>query len=431
MVETMRPVGALDELGALKENSRLPDGGCCQGLKGLPRGLAGKPGKILFVSTYNIQCGLSTYTENLTAALEALKCNLLVLANRVLPNYYDTMHGKCEYIRCWDRHACVFDCVKKEIEKYDPSVVHIQFEQALFAAGPKAFIEFLAWLNSRNIPVVMTPHSIMARQKRFSLRGVLRKRRYAWFLDALNKVDAVIVHTKAMKDALLAWGFPESKIEIIPHGVEIGELVSPIQARRELDLPLDKKIILSFGLIAPSKNIHENILVISRLSKRFPEIHYLIAGFPQVVRSCSANAIYANELRKQVEFRRNMNLNISFIPHDRIKYYLCAADIYLLNYARTPASSSGNACLSLAYGIPSVASRAHLLDDMTEDVCLKVDINAPRQVEQALERLLTEPDLRKRLGQRALEMARTRAWDKIAALHLQLYARMTALASAR
>lgn len=386
-----------------------------------------KPGKILFISTYNIQCGISTYTENLTTALEALNCNLVVLANKVLPTYYDTGHGKCEYIRCWDRHACVFDEIKKEIEKHAPLVVHIQFEYSLFAADYKKFIEFLAWLNRQNIPIVMTPHSVSARQNHFfRLRGLLLKRYFTWFGAVLNKLDAVIVHTEVMKEALLTWDFPESKIEIIPHGIETGELVNPIEARRKLDLPLDKTIILSFGLITWSKNLHKNIRIISRLSKRFPEIHYLIAGFPQVVRRHSANAMYAKELTRQIKCHRNMSINISFIPHDRIKYYLCAADIYLLNYTRTPASSSGNACLSLTYGIPSVTSRAHLLDAMTEDVCLKVDINAPKQVEQALVRLLTDSDLRNRLREKALETAKARSWDKIAGLHIQLYEKVTA-----
>jgi len=234
-----------------------------------------------------------------------------------------------------------------------------------------------------------------------------------------------------MKEALLTWDFPESKIEVIPHGIETGEIVSQIEARRKLDLPLDKKIILSFGLITWSKNIHKNIPIISRLSKRFSEIHYLIAGFPQGAGPYSANKIYANLLTEQIKYRRNMSINTSFIPHDQIKYYLCAADIYLLNYTSTPASSSGNACLSLTYGIPSVTSRAHLLDAMTEDVCLKVDVNAPQQVERALARLLAEPDLRNRLSGRALETAKTRSWDKIANLHIRLYEKVAALTRPR
>ena len=121
-----------------------------------------------------------------------------------------------------------------------------------------------------------------------------------------------------------------------------------------------------------------------------------------------------------------MRLDARFIPHDSIKYYLCSADIYLLNYARTSASTSGNACLALTYGVPSITSRAHLLGEMTEDVCLKVDINAPDQVEQALVRLLTEPDLPGTLRAGALEMAQARTWDKIAALHLQVYDKMVA-----
>lgn len=383
------------------------------------------PGTVLFISTYNIQCGLATYTENLAAALAARHGPVAVLANKVLPTYSDTGHGRCEYVRCWDRITCHFDGLKAEMTRRAPRVVHIQFEYGLFAAGYTSLLEFLDWLHGRHIAIVLTPHSVIKRPDYFAgLAGLLR-RHLIWFRDVLRKVDAVIVHTALMKGALRAWGCPESRIEIIPHGIETVERVSPIEARTALGLPLDKKIILSFGLITRCKNLHANVRIIAGLSKRFPDLHYLIAGFPQAGAN-RANAIYADRLVRQVADHRNMSIDVSFIPHDRIKYYLCAADIYLLNYAQTPASASGNACLAIAYGIPSVASRSNLLDEMPDEVCLRVDVNAPRQVAEALARLLADPELGHTLRERALALAPTRSWDKVAALHVQLYDKVVA-----
>jgi glycosyltransferase involved in cell wall biosynthesis len=75
----------------------------------------------------------------------------------------------------------------------------------------------------------------------------------------------------------------------------------------------------------------------------------------------------------------------------------------------------------MAVGTPVVASDRGSLPEVLGDAALLVDIGEDKPFCEALEAVLTRPDLRDRLSQAGRDRARTFTWEKCAAKTVDLY----------
>ena len=87
----------------------------------------------------------------------------------------------------------------------------------------------------------------------------------------------VVMAKKAKEILINIYKIPDSMISIIPHGIPDIPFVDPYFYRDKFDLE-DKRVILTFGLIGPSKGIEFMIEALPRIIKKHDNTIYIILG---------------------------------------------------------------------------------------------------------------------------------------------------------
>ena len=206
-----------------------------------------------------------------------------------------------------------------------------------------------------------------------------------------DRADAVVAVSTAIADSVRPLGARD--VEVIPNGIDV-----PTVAGREADPPY--------------------VLYAGRLSKEKGVLELVDAarGLPLVV-------VGDGPLRRRVPQARG------FRPRDELLHLLDEAAVVACPSRR---EGFGMTCLeAMARGKPVVASDVGGFRDLVVDgeTGLLVPPRDPRALRAALERLLRDGDLRRRLGAVARERAFAFGWDRVVPRLLALYGRVAQIAS--
>jgi len=182
----------------------------------------------------------------------------------------------------------------------------------------------------------------------------------------LKNSSKVIGVCQALKDAMVRLKIPPEKIAVIPNGVDHKKFF-PIprdQARKQLGLPLEKRIILSVGGLIPRKGFDILIKSLKLLIQELPlhDVALVIIGEgPE--RDNLAKLTHSEGLDKNVSL-------VGAIPHKDLRVWYSAADLFCLASDR---EGWPNVVLeSMACGTPVVATNVWGIPEIiqSEDVGL-------------------------------------------------------------
>jgi glycosyltransferase involved in cell wall biosynthesis len=142
----------------------------------------------------------------------------------------------------------------------------------------------------------------------------------------LNQSNRIVVLSGYTRDKLLnIYGVPEGKIAIIPGGIDLVRFhpaADKRAVRERLQLPRDKKILLTVRNLVSRMGIENLIRAMPEIVKSTPDIALIIGGTGPL----------KNDL---MELSRNLNLEdhihfAGFIPEAALPEYYQAADIFVL-----------------------------------------------------------------------------------------------------
>lgn len=200
----------------------------------------------------------------------------------------------------------------------------------------------------------------------------------------LRKARLVIAASNALADSAKLLGAPD--VRLIPNGVELPDEVGEEAAPPE---------VLYAGRLSREKGVLE-------LVEAARGLNLVVAG--------------DGPLRAQVPCARG------FVSHDELHELYRRAAIVVCPSRR---EGFGVACLeAMAHGRPVVATAVGGLRDLVVDgvTGLLVPPRDPIALRAALERLLSDPDLRRQLGRAGRERARARfSWDGVTDATLAAY----------
>ena len=192
-------------------------------------------------------------------------------------------------------------------------------------------------------------------------------------------VDHIIVHTDKMKNQLIDdFNIKKEKVSVIPYGINnivpISQLTKT-EAKINLHLKDNEKVILFFGNIAPYKGLEYLLLAIANLKKKYTDFKLIIAGR---IDNKDA-AMYWKSLEIIIE-KNNLEQYIIykkyFIPNEEIEIFYKSADVLILPYKYV--YQSGVLFLSYAFGLPVIATdvgtlREDIVEGKTGYVCKPED----------------------------------------------------------
>jgi glycosyltransferase involved in cell wall biosynthesis len=201
------------------------------------------------------------------------------------------------------------------------------------------------------IPLVITSHGSDVYD--FPFRNNFT---YAIAQYTLSRADHAIAVCKSDADKLLSLGTSPEKVSIIPNGFD-SNVFKPIpqsSARRELGLPMHKKILLSVGTLHEVKGHTYLIDAIKVLLERRRDFLTVIIG----------SGPLENMLKRKIE-QLGLAQNImmpGWIPHNRLSLWMNACDVFVL-----PSLNEGLPTVIpevLACGKPVVATRVGGIPDL-------------------------------------------------------------------
>ena len=96
----------------------------------------------------------------------------------------------------------------------------------------------------------------------------------------LRRASALIAVSAALKTAIAALGTDENKIRVVSNGVDSERFQNSKQeeARRQLNLPLEGRLILSVGALIPSKGHQLLVRAFSRIAAELGDVRLCILG---------------------------------------------------------------------------------------------------------------------------------------------------------
>lgn len=180
----------------------------------------------------------------------------------------------------------------------------------------------------------------------------------------LSKLDAWITPLNYLKyEVLEKTNIPARKIHVIPMGVNLEALANNMpqhqaEARKKLNLPLDKPIIGILGLLDPKQGQDFLIHALSLIRRRGYDVHLMVMGDEPTHHRKN----YLNHL-KQIVSRKRLEPYVHFRPYaDAHAVFFKAIDIFAVT---APRESCGTFLMeAMGGGLPVIASNAGAIPEI-------------------------------------------------------------------
>ncbi|MFA6406334.1 MAG: glycosyltransferase family 4 protein [Patescibacteria group bacterium] len=231
-----------------------------------------------------------------------------------------------------------------------------------------------------------------------------KSRLFSFFI---KPVTGIIAITQGLKSDLVEkYGYPSKKILVAPDGVDLETfniLITREEARKKLDLPMDKKIVLYTGHLYKWKGVDTLAQAVTSLP--LDTLVYMVGGTEEEIK-----------LFKQRNFDTSRIINVAARPREEIAVWLKAADVLILpNSGKEAISEKYTSPLKLfeymASGTPIVASDLPSIREIIgpEDAEFFIADN-PADLARAIRSLLADVDQAKLKAEKAYALGKNFSW---------------------
>jgi glycosyltransferase involved in cell wall biosynthesis len=207
-----------------------------------------------------------------------------------------------------------------------------------------------------------------------------------------------------LKEKMIALGISETKIRVIPNGVDAARFQprDAKSARKQLGLPEEGFLLVSVGSLIEAKGHHLLIAAVAELAKSFPKLRLYILG----------EGVYRSRLEEVVREKKMQERVFLFgtRPNEELNLWFSAADLSCLMSSRE--GWPNVVAEALACGTPVLATRTGGIPEIisSPELGMLVERNV-QSIAVGLQRALTKPWNRAEIARHS----RSRSWDAVAA----------------
>jgi glycogen(starch) synthase len=355
--------------------------------------------------------GMQNHTAELTRALDRLGFRQTVVTSRP-PGYPPVSRAGRSTVRRVGLPVPTFRqfygvAAATRVARLDHhDVVHMHLGEDL------AIVPLGILASKRRAPTVLTVHCDLGHT--FNGRGpraaVLRSLGSRLERIGARRAQAVIVLSEAAKKAMVEWSVREERVHVIPPGVvpELfkGPFVDPLPSVR-------RPRIVYVGRIAQQKNVQTLVRAIAFLKS---DAHLVIVGD-------GPDRHRMERIAESLDIRDRMTVT-GFVRHEKVPAFLHHADVLALP---SKFEELGSVLLEgMCIGMPMVASRVRGIESVIrhESNGLLVSPGDPRALAAAIDRVLADRVLARRLGQQAHVESGRYTWsalaDRVASIYLKV-----------
>lgn len=280
----------------------------------------------------------------------------------------------------------------------------------------------LKWAKKKKIPLVFTWHTLYDRYANFM--PFLPKSWVAYWtiknaVQYANRADLVIAPTKSIIGILRKWGVTVP-IEAVASGVEeaLFQNADRLSARKKFNIKEDEIVLILVSRLTEEKNVSFVFQALKDLLKKNNQIKFLVSGEGYLLPEFKSLA-EKEGLKEKIIFS-------GLVKKEDLKNYLVAGDIYV--GASQSETQGMNMSEAMYMGLPIVAVSATGTDSLVKngENGILVPKNS-KEFEKAVEKLVADSDLRKKMSLASAKIARENFTDEVCARKmLEIYQRVIA-----
>jgi glycosyltransferase involved in cell wall biosynthesis len=303
--------------------------------------------------------------------------------------------------------------VANQVNSSNFDVINIQHEFGIFGGEWGNYL--LSFLERVKKPVVTTLHTVQPDFEPKALR-VLK--------EIVFRSKAIVVNGSSAAKIISQYGFPTEKIWVIQHGCPYVPFTFSDDVKPSLNLK-GRTVLCTFGLISRGKGIEYSIQALPSIIAKHPEVLYLIIGetHPEVKMSEDEN--YRKGLTALVEdlgLQDHVKFQNRFLPKSELILYLQATDVYITPYLGKNQISSGTLVYALGTGRVVVSTPyLHAQEVLADGRGLFCDFKNPSSIADAVNKLLANNSLKRKIEQKAYEYSRSFTWFEVAKKYAEVF----------
>jgi len=370
--------------------------------------------QIAFLGTYPPQrCGIGTFTRDLSDAVisadESVRATVLAMTDAGFTYEHP------ERVQFQIRRGVKHDYAKAAdfVNCSDIRMVSIQHEYGIFGGTDGAYI--LAFLAELHKPSIATLHTVLERPSK-SQRAIVR--------EMAERCECLVVMSRLAVDLLKeSYAIPRGRIRVIPHGISDMRTDERDVSKAKFGMT-GRRVLLTFGLLSPSKGIEIVIRALPNLVDEFPDLIYLVVGVthPEIKRR--AGEEYRNSLDREVEslgLRDHIIFRNQFVDPSELRRYLQASDIYITPYLQAAQITSGTLASAMGSGAaPVSAPYWYAKELLAEGRGHLFDFGDVDGLSDVLRSLLGNPEEMARTQRSAYAFSRRMIWPQVASDYVEL-----------
>lgn len=365
-------------------------------------------------------CGIATFTTDLQQAIAALRPELDSAI--VAMNDHGQSYDYPATVRCVVRDDEIEDYVEAadflNAGRFD--IVSLQHEFGIFGGESGDYL--LALLSRLTVPVVTTLHTVLSHPTRIQ-RAVLGR-----VVAASSLV--VVMAEKGRSLLRTIYAVPAEKIEVLPHGIPDFAFVEPDAVKARFGYA-GRSVILTFGLLSPSKGIEFVIDAMPSILKSRPETVYVVLGatHPNLVREQGES--YRESLQARV---RELGIEDSvmfldqFVDQATLLDFISMCDVYVTPYLNETQMTSGTLAYAIGLGKAVVSTPYwHAQELLADGLGILVPFADADALGGEIAALLTDDCRRQAMRRRAYAVSRSMIWARTAERYLATFGAASAV----
>jgi glycosyltransferase involved in cell wall biosynthesis len=359
-------------------------------------------------------CGIATFTSDLVEAVgsEAPHVNCWAVAMNDRPEGYaypENVRFEINQNKLSD-----YPTAAEFISVNHTDIVCVQHEYGIF--GGAAGSHLIKLLEELRVPVITTLHTVL-KEPSSPYREVMLK------LSALS--DKLIVMSRKAVDMLKEiYGIPEEKITFIHHGIPDMPFIDSNYYKDQFGVE-GKKVILTFGLLAPSKGIEYVLQALPAVARKHPDIVYIILGatHPHVLKTFGEEyRIKLQQMVQQLDIREHVIFQNRFVEMKELCEYLGCADLYVTPYLEEAQITSGTLAYAMGTGKAVISTPYWYAKEMLgEERGMIVPFKDPDAIARQIIDILDDDITRNAIRKKAYIFTRDAVWKEVAAKYLQVF----------
>jgi glycosyltransferase involved in cell wall biosynthesis len=357
------------------------------------------------------QCGIATFTDDLAQALSQNRpeAEILVAAMNDGRTY---AYPARVHLTIEQDDLDAYEAAADELNVREIDVLSVQHEFGIFGGPAGSYL--LTLLRRVRAPIVTTLHTVL---EQFTAE------QFAVVEELTALSTRVVVMSERAVRYLVAQGVPREKITFIHHGVHV---VNADRDAEKARLGLcGRTLILTFGLLSPSKGIETAIRALPDVVRDFPDVTYLVLGATHPHVRAQHGEAYREQLVRlaaDLGVAAHIRFDDKFVDRDELTRCLAAADVYLIPYLKQEQITSGTLAYAVGNGKAVVSTPFwHAEELLADGRGILVPFHEPKAFDTALRRLLGSQQRRTAIERRALAFGEQMRWPEVARAYAALF----------